>query len=155
MIAKRRVLAFIAPLRSRCSVSLDVCTYNPACEKIVNWSIVRSCGEYEQWEREGTVEVAEFSAGLQTWQKERYVISLFLLLLGVSFTSSSWHLRWSFPLLLWKIGPVGLFGHVRSIGRICHLQVCTIIPGCTPRGSTRLLHWGDVLWWDGRFSACQ
>ena len=40
MIVDRRVLAVIAPLRSRCSVSLDVCSYNPACEKIVNWSIV-------------------------------------------------------------------------------------------------------------------
>ena len=33
-------------------------------------------------EREGTVEIAEFSAGLQTRQEERYVILLFLLLLG-------------------------------------------------------------------------
>ena len=47
MIADRRALAVIASLRSRCSVSLDVCSYNCACE-IVNWSIVRSCGEYEQ-----------------------------------------------------------------------------------------------------------
>ena len=39
MIADRRVLAVIVPLRSRCSVSLDVCSYNPAREKIVKWSI--------------------------------------------------------------------------------------------------------------------
>ena len=89
------VLAVIAPLRSRCSVSLDVCSYNRACET-VNWSIVQSCGEYEQWECEGTAEIAEFSAGLQTRQEERYVILLFLLLLRRSFTSFSWHLRWSF-----------------------------------------------------------
>ena len=37
MIADRRALAVIAPLRSRCSVSLDVCSYNRARE-IVNWS---------------------------------------------------------------------------------------------------------------------
>ena len=30
--------------------------------------------------------MAEFSAGLQTWQEKRYVILLFLLLLGGSFT---------------------------------------------------------------------
>ena len=59
------------------------------CEKIANWSIVRSCGEYEQWEREGTTEMEELSAGLQTQQEERYVILLFLLLLGGSFTSFS------------------------------------------------------------------
>ena len=57
MIADRRVLAVIAPLRSRCSVSLEVCSYNRARE-IVNWSIVRSCGEYEQGEREETAEIA-------------------------------------------------------------------------------------------------
>ena len=88
MIADRRVLAVIAPLSSRCSVA-DVCSYNRSCEKIVNWSIVQSCVEYEQWERKGTAEIAEFSAGLQTRQEERYVISLFLLPLGGSFTRFS------------------------------------------------------------------
>ena len=34
----------------------DVCSYNRACE-IVNWLILRPCGEYEQWEREGTAEL--------------------------------------------------------------------------------------------------
>ena len=105
MIADRRALAIIAPLRSRCSVYLDVCSYNHARE-IVNWSKVRSCGEYEQCEREGTAENAEFSASLHTRQEERYVILLFLLLLGGggggggggSITSFSSHLRWSFPL---------------------------------------------------------
>ena len=89
MIAERRVLAVIAPLRSRCSVCLDVCSYNLACEKIVNWSIARSCSEYGQCERKGTTEIVEFSAALQTWQEERYVISLYLLLLGGIFTSFS------------------------------------------------------------------
>ena len=41
MFANRRALAVIAPLCSRCSLSLDVCSYNHARE-IVNWSIVRS-----------------------------------------------------------------------------------------------------------------
>ena len=36
-------------------------------------------------EREGTAEMAEFSAGMQTRQKERYVILLFLLLMGGKF----------------------------------------------------------------------
>ena len=81
MIADRRVpvLAVIAPLRSHCSVCLDICSFNPACKKVVNWPIVRSCGEYEQCEREGTAEIAEFSAGLQTRQEERYVILRLLL----------------------------------------------------------------------------
>ena len=57
MIADQRALAVIAPLRSHCSVSLDVCSYNRAHE-IVNWSIVRPCGKYEQREREGTAEIA-------------------------------------------------------------------------------------------------
>ena len=69
MIADGRALAIIAPFRSRCSVSLDVCSYNRARE-IINWSIVRSCGEYEQRERERTAEIVEFSAGLQTQQEE-------------------------------------------------------------------------------------
>ena len=47
MIADRRALAVIAPLHSRCSVSVDICNYNRARE-IVNWSIIRSYGEYEQ-----------------------------------------------------------------------------------------------------------
>ena len=33
-------------------------------------------------QRKGTAEMVEFSAGMQTWQEERYVILLFLLLLG-------------------------------------------------------------------------
>ena len=78
------ILAGIAPLRSRCSVSLDVCSYNRACE-IINWSILRPCSEYEQWEREGTAEIVEFGTGLQTRQEERYVIMLFLLLMGGKF----------------------------------------------------------------------
>ena len=89
MIADRSVLAVIAPLCSHCSVCFEVCRYNPACEKIVNWSIIRSRGEYEQCEQEGTAEIAKFRAGLQTRQEERYMISLFLLLLGGSFTSFS------------------------------------------------------------------
>ena len=40
----------------------DVCSYNRARE-IVNWSKLRPCGEYEQWEREGTAEIA----GIQRW----------------------------------------------------------------------------------------
>ena len=36
MIADRRALAFIAPLRSHCSVSLDVCSYNHAREIVNN-----------------------------------------------------------------------------------------------------------------------
>ena len=82
MIADCSVVAVIAPSRSRCSACLDICCYNPACEKIVNWSIVRSCGEYEQCEPKGTAEMAEFSSGLQIQQEERCMISLFLLLLG-------------------------------------------------------------------------
>ena len=70
------------------------------------FSIVRSCGEYEQLEREGTAEIAQFSAGLQTRQEERYVISLFLLLLGGSFTSFSWHLV--IPPLTMKNRPCAL-----------------------------------------------
>ena len=56
---------------------------------MVDWSIVQSCGEYEQREREETAEMAEFNAGLQTWQEERYVISLFFFLQGGSSTSFS------------------------------------------------------------------
>ena len=67
MIADRSVMTVIAPSHSRCSACLDVCGKISAREKIVNWSIVRSCDE-------GTAEMAEFSAGLQTRQEERYVI---------------------------------------------------------------------------------
>ena len=77
MIADRSVMTIIAPLRSCCSACLDICRNKSACEKIVTWSIVQSCGEYEQWEGEGSAEMAEFSAGLQKRQGERYVISLF------------------------------------------------------------------------------
>ena len=45
-------------LHSRCSVS-----YNHACE-IVNWSIVRTCGEYEQWER---AQRNCWNCGIQRW----------------------------------------------------------------------------------------
>ena len=57
----------------------DVCCYNSAHE----------IGQYydhatknEQWEHEGTAEIAEFSTGLQTRQEERFVILLFLLFWG-------------------------------------------------------------------------
>ena len=78
------------PLLHLCALAVqlasDVCSYNCARE-IVIWSKLRPCGEYKQWERKGTAEKAEFSAGLQTRQEERYVILLFLLLLGGSFLS--------------------------------------------------------------------
>ena len=124
MIADRSVFAVIAPLHSRCSVCLDLCRYNPTCEKIVKWLIVQLCGKYEQWEPIGTAEIAEF-AGLQTRQEERYVISLFSILLGESFMSFSWRLRWPFLLYPWKIGPVHLFGHVRLNRLIFHMQNIT------------------------------
>ena len=77
MIADRSVMTVIAPSHSGCSACLDVNRNNSECEKIVNWSIIRSCGEFEQWERGGTAEMAEFSAGWQTGQEEMYVISYF------------------------------------------------------------------------------
>ena len=80
MIANRIVITVIAPSHSRCSVCLDVCGNNPHVKKIINWSIV----QYEQWEHEGTAEMAEFSAGLQTRQEEWYVIWFWLILGGDS-----------------------------------------------------------------------
>ena len=59
--------------------ALKRCLPQQSTRKKIRWSIVRSCGEYERWEREGTAEMALFSAGLQTRQEERYV---FWLLLG-------------------------------------------------------------------------
>ena len=90
MIADQRALAVIGPLRSRCSVSLDVYSYNHARE-IVNWSIVRPCSEYEQWERKGTAEIAE-TAGIQRWFADTARgkvcnFAFFLLPLGGSFKS--------------------------------------------------------------------
>ena len=83
MIAERSVF----PLLHYCALAVQrACRNNTACNKIIIWSIVRSCGDYEQGELEGTAEMVEFSAGLQTQQEERYVISLFLILLGGSFT---------------------------------------------------------------------
>ena len=89
MSADHSVSAIILPSRSHCSAYLDTWRYKPTCNKIVDWSIARSCSEYEQREHEGTAEMTEFNAGLQKQQEERYVISLFLLLLGGSFTSFS------------------------------------------------------------------
>ena len=86
MIADRSVLAIISPSSPCCSAILDVWRYKPACNEIVDLSITQSCGEYEQRERKGTAEMADFNAGLQTRQEERYVISFFLLLLAGSFT---------------------------------------------------------------------
>ena len=85
MSADCSVLAIIAPSHSHCS--LEAWCYKPAYNENVYWSKTRSCGEYEQREHEGTAEMAEFNVGLQTWQEERYVITLFLLHLGGSFTS--------------------------------------------------------------------
>ena len=82
MSADCSVLAIILPSRSRCSAYLDAWRYKPACNEIIDWSIAQSCGEYEQREREGTAEMAEFNAGLQTRQEESF----------------SWQLRWKFPL---------------------------------------------------------
>ena len=66
MSADRSVMVIIVPLRSRCSSYLDAWRYKHACNKIVDWSITQSCGEYEQRERYGTTEMTEFDAGLQT-----------------------------------------------------------------------------------------
>ena len=71
MSANRSVMAIILPLRSHCSAYLDAWRYNPARNEIVDWSITRSCGECEQREHQGTAEMAEFNAGLQTQQEER------------------------------------------------------------------------------------
>ena len=96
MSADRSIMAIILPSRSRCSAYLDAWLYNPACNEIVDWSITQSCSN-EKREREGTAEMAEFNAGLQTRQEERYVIWLFLLLLGGSLTRFSRQLQWPFP----------------------------------------------------------
>ena len=74
MSVDRSVMVIILPLRSHRLAYLDAWRYKPACNEIVDWSITRSCGEYEQRERKGTTEMAEFNAGLQTRQEERYVI---------------------------------------------------------------------------------
>ena len=88
--ADRSVLAIISLSRIRCSAYLDAWHYNSAaCNKVVGWSIVRSCGKYEQREREGIAEMAELNDGLQTRQEERYLIAIFLHILGGSFTSFS------------------------------------------------------------------
>ena len=89
MSADRSVSATILPCRSCCSAYLDAWRYKPASNEIIDWSIAQLCGEYEQPKHEGTAEMAEFNAGSQTWQEERYVILLYLLLLGGSFTSFS------------------------------------------------------------------
>ena len=83
MIAERSVMTVIAPSHSRCSTCFRRLLQQSACEKIIDWSRVQSCGEYKQLEQEGTAEMAEFSAGLQTRQEERYV---FWLLLGGDLT---------------------------------------------------------------------
>ena len=62
--------------------------------------------------------MAEFSAGLQTLQEERYVISLFLLLLGGKIYEFFMTVALAIPPLTMKNRPVRLFGHVRLIGRI-------------------------------------
>ena len=66
MSADRSVSAIILPSHSLCSACLGVWRYNPACYEIVDWSIARSCTEYEQQEREGTAEMAELNAGFPT-----------------------------------------------------------------------------------------
>ena len=69
----------------------------------------------------------EFNAGLQTRQEERYVILLFLLLLGGSFTSFSWHLRWSVVIhpLTVKYRPCALiWACALNRKNTVHIDVC-------------------------------
>ena len=74
MSAGSSVMTIILHSRSRCTAYLDAWRYKPACNEINDWSITRSCGKYEQRERKETAQMAEFNAGLQTQQEERYVI---------------------------------------------------------------------------------
>ena len=74
MSADSSVMAIILHSRSHCSAYLDGWRYKPASNEINDWSITQSCGKYEQRERKETAETAEFNAGLQTQQEERYVI---------------------------------------------------------------------------------
>ena len=67
--------------------------------------------------------MAEFSAGLQKRQEERYVISLSLLLRGKFFMT----VALATPTLTMKNRPVRLFGHVRLIGRIRHCSFADYI----------------------------
>ena len=59
--------------------SLNAWRKKPICNEVVDWSMARSCicAEYGQREREGTADRVELNAGLQTRQKERYVILFF------------------------------------------------------------------------------
>ena len=67
--------------------------------------------------------MAEFSAGLQTQQKERYAILLFLLL-GGSFYEFFMTIALAIPPLTVKNkGGVRLFVTVRLIGRIRYLNL--------------------------------
>ena len=86
-VVDRSVSAIILPLRCRCSPYLDAWRYNPACNEVVTWSIARICTKYEQRERDGTADREELNAGFQKRQEERYVIWLFLLLLGGGFST--------------------------------------------------------------------
>ena len=73
--------------------------------------------------------MAEFSAGLQTQQEERYVILLFLLLLGGSFYELFITIALAIPPLTVKNrgGGVRLFGTVRLIGRIWYVLYCQLM----------------------------
>ena len=75
-------------------------------------------------EREGTAEVAEFSAGLQTRQEEKYVISLFLLLLRGKFYKFFMTVALAVPPLTVKNR------HVRLIGRIRYIKTTEVIKRC-------------------------
>ena len=101
------------PLLHLCALAVQFA----ACEKIINWSIVRSCGEYEQWEHEGTAEMAEFSAGLQTRQEVRFVILLFLLLLGGKFYEFFMTIGLAIPPLTVKNSGGGALIRDRALNR--------------------------------------
>ena len=67
--------------------------------------------------------MAEFNAGLQTQQEERYAISLFLLLLGVSFTRF-------FMTFALAVPPLTLKNRDCALNRSCALnQKNTVING--------------------------
>ena len=78
MSADHSVSAIILPLRSRCSDYLDAWHYKPACNKIVDWSIARSCNKYEQRDRKGTAEMAEFNAGFLTSSGVKFFMTVAL-----------------------------------------------------------------------------
>ena len=113
MSAHCSVSATVWPSRSCCLAYLDAWRYKPASNEIIDWSIAQLCGKYEPPKREGTAEMAEFIAGLQTRQEERYVIPLYLLLYKFFMTVAL-----AVPPLTMKYRDVCLIGHVPLIGRV-------------------------------------